>query len=239
LQDFKGLKHYAHDCASVFTGERWCITGEAGGFLDPFYSPGSDFISISNAYVVDLIRREMAGEDIAERAKTYDLSYLTLLRATSVLYVDMYPLLGNARVMTAKIYWDTMLYWGFTALLGIKGKYVDLEFMDAVRAQKAESVALNTKVQAALRRWATTDSGELPAATLDFMDWPFAQELHLAMERAYTDDELQERLRRNVEILRKISDWFAAKNWYRDSITPVASSDQAPPLSQSVAEALG
>ena len=27
--------------------ERWCLAGEAGAFLDPFYSPGSDFIAMS------------------------------------------------------------------------------------------------------------------------------------------------------------------------------------------------
>ncbi|MCX6047815.1 MAG: tryptophan 7-halogenase [Chloroflexi bacterium] len=48
LQDFKVLKHYAHGCRRVFSPQRWAITGEAGVFLDPFYSPGSDFISMSN-----------------------------------------------------------------------------------------------------------------------------------------------------------------------------------------------
>ena len=32
--------------------------GEAGLFLDPFYSPGSDFIAIGNTYICDLIRRD-------------------------------------------------------------------------------------------------------------------------------------------------------------------------------------
>ena len=31
--------------------------GEAGAFLDPFYSPGSDFIAISNTLSTDLITR--------------------------------------------------------------------------------------------------------------------------------------------------------------------------------------
>lgn len=39
-------------------------TGEAGAFLDPFYSPGSDFISLNNTWVSDLIKRDFEGEDI-------------------------------------------------------------------------------------------------------------------------------------------------------------------------------
>ena len=42
-------------------GERWALTGEAGLFLDPFYSPGSDFIGISNTYITDLIARDRQG----------------------------------------------------------------------------------------------------------------------------------------------------------------------------------
>ena len=43
-----------------FSGsDRWCLVGEAGAFLDPFYSPGSDFIALSNTFTTDLITREL------------------------------------------------------------------------------------------------------------------------------------------------------------------------------------
>ena len=50
-------------CATTRTAVRACIppiagllTGEAGVFTDPFYSPGSDFIAIGNECITDLIR---------------------------------------------------------------------------------------------------------------------------------------------------------------------------------------
>ena len=41
LQDFAFLRHFSYGCKQVFSGERWALTGEAGLFLDPFYSPGT------------------------------------------------------------------------------------------------------------------------------------------------------------------------------------------------------
>ncbi len=43
---------------------RWSLVGEAGAFLDPFYSPGSDFIAISNTLTTDLVCRYLDGEDV-------------------------------------------------------------------------------------------------------------------------------------------------------------------------------
>jgi hypothetical protein len=47
----------------VFDGERrWSLVGEAGAFLDPFYSPGSDYITLGNTFTTDMIVRELNGE---------------------------------------------------------------------------------------------------------------------------------------------------------------------------------
>src|SRR5690606_8638988 len=48
LQDFRFLRNFSYGCRQVFSDRRWALTGEAGVFLDPFYSPGSDFIAIAN-----------------------------------------------------------------------------------------------------------------------------------------------------------------------------------------------
>ena len=65
LDDFLGLQHFSHSCAQMYSADRWALIGEAGVFTDPFYSPGSDFISIGNDIVSELITRDRRGEDIA------------------------------------------------------------------------------------------------------------------------------------------------------------------------------
>jgi urea transport system ATP-binding protein len=59
------LRHFAHGCERVYSADRWLLTGEAGVFTDPFYSPGSDFIAMSNELITDLIIRDRRGEDIS------------------------------------------------------------------------------------------------------------------------------------------------------------------------------
>src|SRR5690348_17658564 len=39
---------------------------EAGAFLDPFYSPGSDFIAMGNRYIVELIVMKRSEEHTSE-----------------------------------------------------------------------------------------------------------------------------------------------------------------------------
>ena len=111
LQDFRVMKDYCHSCEQVYSDERWCLTGEAGVFLDPFYSPGSDMIAISNGLICDLINSELDGEDIEEKAAIHNRLLLLLNDSWRGTYEHQYPLMGNAQVMTAKIIWDTAIYW--------------------------------------------------------------------------------------------------------------------------------
>ena len=60
LQDFAFFKRFSYDCKQVFSADRWALAGEAGRFLDPFYSPGSDFIAIGNTFITELIARDRA-----------------------------------------------------------------------------------------------------------------------------------------------------------------------------------
>ena len=49
IEDFLKVSNFSYGCKQEYDGAaRWALVGEAGPFLDPFYSPGSDFIAISN-----------------------------------------------------------------------------------------------------------------------------------------------------------------------------------------------
>ncbi|MGH2933594.1 MAG: NAD(P)/FAD-dependent oxidoreductase [Gaiellaceae bacterium] len=65
--DFLTAKNFSYGCKRVFSPERWCVTGEAGAFLDPLFSPGSDFISLSNTFITHLIARDLNGGGIQSR----------------------------------------------------------------------------------------------------------------------------------------------------------------------------
>ena len=82
LQDFAFFRNFSYGCKQVFSGQRWALTGEAGLFLDPFYSPGSDFIAIANTYICELIARDRAGRPLEAHAQIYDQLFHSFYEST-------------------------------------------------------------------------------------------------------------------------------------------------------------
>ena len=66
IEDFLRVEDFAYGVEQTYSTDRWSLVGEAGAFADPFYSPGSDMIGYGNVITGELIRRDLAGEDIAE-----------------------------------------------------------------------------------------------------------------------------------------------------------------------------
>lgn len=207
-QDFLCLRRYSHGCRQVFSADRWALTGEAGVFLDPFYSPGSDFIAISNTYIADLIRRDMEGESIKRRARLYERRFFSFYESSLNLYRDQYPLFGHARSMSAKTIWDYAYYWSVLALFVFSGRLTDLSFLARHGARLDQLRQLNVQIQAMFREWADV---EAPMVTeglfVNQSDLPLLVRLNreLAEVAGDTDDQLDQRLTRNVRRLRRLA----------------------------------
>ena len=71
-------------------------------FLDPFYSPGSDYIAMSNTFTTDLVTRELDGEDVAERAEAHNDFYLNAYRVHLTFYEGQYEFWHNPLVMNVE-----------------------------------------------------------------------------------------------------------------------------------------
>src|SRR4029077_4395306 len=67
VEDFLVIEDFSYASNQIFSMDRWTLSGEAAGFIDALYSPGSDFIAYCNSFGGDLIKRELDGEDIEER----------------------------------------------------------------------------------------------------------------------------------------------------------------------------
>jgi len=208
LQDFLCLRRYSHGCRQVFSADRWALTGEAGVFLDPFYSPGSDFIAISNTYICDLIRRDLDGESIKRRARLYERTFFSFYESSMNLYRDQYSLFGHARSMSAKTIWDYAYYWSVLALFVFADRLTDLSFMARHGARLDQLRQLNTQVQTMFRRWAEAEG---PMSTeglfVNQSDLPLLVRLNreLAELAEDDDDQLDQRMIRNSEQLRELA----------------------------------
>ncbi|HVG40626.1 MAG TPA: tryptophan 7-halogenase, partial [Chitinophagaceae bacterium] len=121
--DFKVMKHFAYDTKQFYAADRWAVTGEAGAFMDAFYSPGSDIIALGNSWITDLIVRDLNGENITLRTTIYDLAHKELINGWITLYRNMYGLFGKTQIMLMKIIWDWASYWAIPNVLFMNKGY--------------------------------------------------------------------------------------------------------------------
>jgi len=103
--DIGGFTQLAYATKRFFGRDRWACVGDAAAFTDPFYSPGSDFISIENDLVTDLIRRDLQGDEsepLGDLIDTYDAFMQFRFEATLLLYRGQYCTLGSFPILRLK-----------------------------------------------------------------------------------------------------------------------------------------
>jgi flavin-dependent dehydrogenase len=205
LQDFAYFKKFSYGCKQVFSGERWALAGEAGLFLDPFYSPGSDFIAIGNTYITELFARDRAGQPLDAHAQIYDQIYHSFYESTLALYQDQYSLFGDPEVMPHKVIWDYTYYWGVLSQFFFQNRLTDLASLSALRDELEQCKRLNLAVQQFLREWSSLSAKRNPAVMIDqaSMDW-FA-ELNRSLTDSLDEAAFRERLRQSHTQLRALA----------------------------------
>jgi flavin-dependent dehydrogenase len=210
--DFRALKHFSHDAKQVYSSERWALVGEAGCFVDPFYSPGSDFVAIANGFCCDLINRDLGGSAIDELATLYDQSFRSLARTCLLTYHRQYPLMGSGRVLCTKIIWDFVMYWGGIALLFFRNKFVDPSFMERVRPVLQGFAQLNVGMQTFFREWPKVEQGGAAAGSfVDYAEIEFLAEMNRNLLRDCDDDALFAQLDRNLALARELEQEIMAE----------------------------
>jgi flavin-dependent dehydrogenase len=204
LADFKVLRHYAHNAKSLFFPHQLAITGEAGRFLDPFYSPGTDFIAMANSLIADLILRQQDGEEISARTTIYDRLFAGLYNQSLTVYEGLYPLFGRPQAMSLKVVWDYALYWGSYSFLYAQGLLTDLITWARLGGEFAELGQWNLKVQAQLREF----DKPLAEGTGIFIDkhcLPFLAELNHLLAVPHSPEEAKLRFRQNIALLGQLA----------------------------------
>jgi len=208
--DFKILRHYAHHTGRLYDGnQRWGVTGEAGAFLDPFYSPGTDFISMNNTWLSDLILREMKGEDVTFRAEIYEQTHLALVDSWIPIYKDKYSLMGKTQIMTAKILWDWAIYWAVPALMFTNKAFTDLQMLKklfvAPNSLGQRFRNLHNQVQQLFLDWAPYDNEIFTDKYIDPVDLSYMLEFQTNIPKQHEGDELLTQISKNMEILEQVA----------------------------------
>jgi flavin-dependent dehydrogenase len=211
ILDFRVMRDYAYGCTQVYDAEaRWCLTGEAAVAIDPLYSSGGDLIAIGNGLITDLVTRERAGEDVTDVAVGHNQIFLVMSDIWLIAYRDQYPIMGNPRVMIAKVIWDTIIYWSVPGLLFFHDAYKRLATSALALPALYRTWEVHDRVQQFLREWATVD----PAPSADTFADPyslldFLVDLHNGMAAGLDPDALDLQLTENVGLLERVAGQMA------------------------------
>lgn len=210
LMDFRILKHFAHHSNRIYSADRWAVTGEAGAFLDPFYSPGSDFISLNNTWLSDLILRDLAGEDIAVRAEIYERTHLSWVDSWLPIYQNKYKLMGNTQIMVLKIFWDWAIYWSVPCLLFTNHGFTDLKVLKELFVSEnslgRKFGDLNKLVQDMFYAW--MELGEKATFTnryIDPLDMDYLRAFQKGIDEKHGTANVIAKVAENMVVLEKVA----------------------------------
>ena len=206
LQDFAFFKRFSYDCKQVFSEHRWALAGEAGRFLDPFYSPGSDFIAIGNTYITELVARDRAGQRLAAHTQVYEQVFRSFHDSTLALYVDQYGLFGDPEVLPSKVIWDYTYYWSVLAQMVCQDRLTDLASLSHLRDELAVCQKLNVEVQNYLRAWGEVSQRRNLPVMLDQASVPWFVELNRSLhDSRLSDADYRARIREAARTLQQLA----------------------------------
>jgi len=106
----KNLAYYS----TTFAGDGFVLVGDAAAFMDPFYSPGMDWISFTSSSAANLITQQRTGMNTAETYEKYNRDFaVSHRRWFTSLYKDKYEYMGEYDLMGLAFNLDLGLYyWG-------------------------------------------------------------------------------------------------------------------------------
>ena len=107
--------HFRRNCAyhcSRYAGDGFVLVGDAAAFMDPFYSPGMDWISFSASAAAALVDSCLSGRSAAERVERHNVNFTASHdRWFDAVYRDKYYYMGDFELMTLAFRLDLGSYY--------------------------------------------------------------------------------------------------------------------------------
>ncbi len=159
--DFRKIKNYSYSSLKLFSEAGWSCVGEAGIFSDPFYSPGSDMIAITNTLTGNLIREDIDGQLSNEKVQQLnDFILKTMFPDQLSYYIEGYHTFGNTQISSAKFLWDTLYYWRVYAHAFMTGVFEDFQKLSTFEKHVEKFSKQNVSMQKEFKRLADSVDSE-------------------------------------------------------------------------------
>ena len=111
----EGDVHFRRNCAyrsSRYAGDGFVLVGDAAAFMDPFYSPGMDWISFSASAAAAFVDSCLSGRNVGERVARHNANFRASHdRWFDAIYRDKYYYMGDFELMTLAFRLDLGSYY--------------------------------------------------------------------------------------------------------------------------------
>ena len=146
ITDHGSFKDFSYDCRQTISHEGWAISGEAGRFSDPLYSPGGDLIALHNTLISDCIQT-MDAAQLRTKTRLYEVMMRALYQAYVPSYALSYDLLGDQECFSLKYAWELTVYFTLFVFPFINDLYTNLEFLPPYLRELSRLGKLNHQLQ--------------------------------------------------------------------------------------------
>jgi flavin-dependent dehydrogenase len=149
ILDHGSFKDFSYGCMQTIHPSRWALSGEAGRFTDPLYSPGSDFIGFHNTLIADAILTTDAAE-LVGKCQLYELIMRSIYESLLPTYAVSYDALGDQEAFVLKYTWELSVYFSFFVFPFINDLATHRLFALSYLGKFARLGTINTHLQAFL-----------------------------------------------------------------------------------------
>ena len=137
---------FSYDCQQTISENRWALSGEAGRFSDPLYSPGGDLIALYNTFITDCI---LCGntEQLRMKVRLYEALMQAFYQAYVPSYALSYEALGDQECFAMKYAWELTVYFTFLVFPFINDLFTDVGFSKSFLREFAKLGSVNGNLQ--------------------------------------------------------------------------------------------
>jgi flavin-dependent dehydrogenase len=98
--------------SALYAGDGFVLVGDAGAFIDPFYSPGMDWLSFTVTRATEMILAQQRGDAVAPLVYRFNRDFTrSHARWFESLYLDKYEYMGDYELMRLAFLLDLGLYY--------------------------------------------------------------------------------------------------------------------------------
>ena len=148
--DFQSHPHISFRRTKFCDPNRWAVIGDSLGFIDPFYSPGSDIIS-RQAYLIEHLILAENQEELSARCELLNAYTAFEFDIIKLLYANQYEGFESFEVFNIKSLWDFHSYTNRMVWNFLNRNFTDLDWLQREVDAAERSLQLTRAIQNGFR----------------------------------------------------------------------------------------